>query len=51
VPTGNPLIIEKSTNLPTWTQATSVPVVGGIATYKVDTKTGDKVALFRGKVQ
>jgi hypothetical protein len=51
VPAGKTLVIQKSTDLKNWTQVGTAAPVGGISTYVVNTKTGDKYAFFRALVQ
>jgi hypothetical protein len=51
VPAGKTLVIQKSTDLKNWTQVGTAAPVGGISTYVVNTKTGDKYAFFRAIVQ
>jgi hypothetical protein len=51
VPAGKTLVIQKSTDLKTWTQVGTAAPVGGISTYVANAKTGGKYAFFRAIVQ
>ncbi len=48
---GQTLIIQKSTDLSTWSQVGTASVAGGLASYIVDPKTSGPHAFFRAKVQ
>jgi hypothetical protein len=45
------VIIEKSTDLKTWTTATTVTAANGTISYTFDPATGGRYTFFRGKVQ